>query len=187
MRHNDSLLIRAVVFYATAAIFGVCATACVRTTDRIVTHVAAAEAPQALHAKSWAFGRSADRDNPIWRRGVTAENMVKEATGSDPAPDTAEAEGQADHAKSSVGLSVQKETSAWKVAPIQQNQPGGELMARDKRQVVRAFADVEASDNLSIRLGPELSFKDESHADEGASAEQPDTVFGLGMKFQYDF
>ena len=54
------------------------------------------------------------------------------------------------------------------------------------RHVVRAYADVDAGDDLSIRVGPELILKDEQRERANAN-KQPESALGLGMQFKLDF
>lgn len=86
-----------------------------------------------------------------------------------------------------LGLSMKDESGRWKVAPEQKDLRPDELKLRDNRHIVSAYADLEASDDLSIRLGPEIIVRDDTKGDETARADQPETVFGLGMNFKYDF
>ena len=51
---------------------------------------------------------------------------------------------------------------------------------------VRAFADVDAGDNLNVRVGPELILKDEQRERAGAN-KQPESALGMGMQFKLGF
>lgn len=149
-----------------------------------------AHAQQSMHAKPWAFGYSEDRNSAIWHKGVNGDVISrkqkeeKNNNGMDNSQQIRDNEG---HAKSSVGLSFKDETGSWKVAPSQKAMRPDEDKVRDSRHVVRAFADVEASDDLSFSIGPELILKDERRGDESAKSDQPDSELGMGMRFKYDF
>jgi hypothetical protein len=54
------------------------------------------------------------------------------------------------------------------------------------KRVIRAFADVDAGEDLSINVGPELILKDEQ-ARQDSSSTQPDSAVGMGMHFKLDF
>lgn len=90
-------------------------------------------------------------------------------------------------AKGGLGLSMENETTTWNVTPMREAVRPDEVLARDSRHVVRAFADVEPTDDLSISVGPELILKDEQRGAESAGASQPDSALGLGMQFKLDF
>ena len=89
--------------------------------------------------------------------------------------------------KGSMGLSMENETTTWNVTPMREAMRPDEVQARESRHVVRAFADLEPTDDLSISVGPELILKDEQHGAESAGSSQPDSALGLGMQFKLDF
>ena len=89
--------------------------------------------------------------------------------------------------RGSVGLSMENETTTWNVTPMREAMRPDEVLARDSRHVVRAFADMEPAEDLSISVGPELILKDEQHGAESAGSSQPDSALGLGMQFKLDF
>lgn len=150
-------------------------------------------AAESVHGQPWAFGQSDSRNDAIWKKGVNAGQVVKNArpdlkTGAANTSggiNRSLSEAEKANVKSSLGLSMNDETSAWKVEP-ERIHPD-ENMYRDKRHVVRAFADVKTGSDLNISVGPELILKDEQHGDESASESQPDSALGLGMRFKYDF
>ena len=154
---------------------------------------------QPLHSSAWAFGQSGDRNSAIWRQGTPVQNLHKRAVsgvgGGKKAMNTAPgidnalnaADGNKKKAKNGLALSVENETSAWrKRLPAEGARPD-ESLPLESRHVVRAFADVEAGDDLSISVGPELILKDEQNRDHSASNSQPDSALGLGMQFKLDF
>lgn len=89
--------------------------------------------------------------------------------------------------KGGLGLRMENETTTWNVTPMRESVRPDEVLARDSRHVVRAFADMEPTEDLSISVGPELILKDEQHGAESAGAGQPDSALGLGMQFRLDF
>lgn len=148
---------------------------------------------RALRGQAWAFGQSESRNDAIWRKGVDARQVGKKksAKGQEGSPDTSGAieralkEAEKDNIRSSLGMSMGHEAGTWKVNPEQQHPD--ETMFRDRRHVVRGFANVRAGQDLNISVGPELILKDEQHGEEAATENQPDSAFGLGMRFKYDF
>ena len=94
---------------------------------------------------------------------------------------------QAAKPKGSLGLSMENETTTWNVTPMREAMRPDEVLARDSRHVVRAYADMEPTEDLSISVGPELILKDEQHGAESAGSSQPDSALGLGMQFKLDF
>ncbi|MBD5553054.1 MAG: hypothetical protein HDQ44_01820 [Desulfovibrio sp.] len=156
---------------------------------------AASSQGNAVHGDPWAFGQSSQRDDAIWHKGVDGATVGKKAL---PAPkpredaaDTSRGIGraleEAGDVRSRLGMSMANETGTWKVTPDQKKLHPDEYIYRDKRHVVRAFADVKAGDDLNISVGPELHIKDEAHGEGPATEDQPDSAFGVGMKFKYDF
>lgn len=149
----------------------------------------AAQAGDSVHASPWAFGRSSTRDDEIWKKGVDSRKIFR----NNPQGNVSISEGKAAAREEArkrhkpLGLSMKDESGTWKVAPDSGALRPDELKLRDNRHVVSAFADVEAGEDLSIRLGPELILRDDTKGDETARADQPETVFGLGMNFKYDF
>lgn len=148
------------------------------------------EKVDSLHAQPWAFGHSQTRDDKIWEKGlcgdeVSRKKKYKPSTQATPQESLSEAEKA--NVKSSLGMSMRNEAGTWKVAPEEKLLHPDENMYRDRRHVVRAFADVKAGDNLDISLGPELILKDEHHGEETATESQPDSELGVGMRFKYGF
>ena len=97
------------------------------------------------------------------------------------------AKGQHAKPKGSLGMSMKNSTTTWNVTPMREAMRPDEVLVRDRHHVLRAFADVEPTEDLSIRVGPELILKDEQHGAESAGASQPDSALGLGMQFKLDF
>lgn len=159
----------------------------------------------------WTFGHSRDRNNPLWRDVNDADIIVNKtkpgaAIGKKGAVDTsggikraldqagvkampkggiAGKPKDAPKGHGSVGMSMANESSAWKVSPDEMKID--EYMPRDRKHVVRAFADVKAGDDLDIRVGPELHLRDDSIGAESAHDKQPDSSLGVGMHFKFDF
>lgn len=150
------------------------------------------QAKETLHAKPWAFGRSSDRDAALWHNGIdgnaiTHKSSPKKAANTSSGIDQALIDAQKKSRKGKLGVSMENESTTWKVSPQQKSLRPDEDKVRDSRHVVRAYAGVEAGDDFNISVGPELILKDEGHGEDAAKSDQPDSVLGLGMKFQYDF
>lgn len=151
-----------------------------------------------VHAQPWVFGQSMDRNARLWHEGmngdVIARKKERKKTGnSDNSVNTSEnmdqvlSDARKNVRKNRLGVTFKNESSSWKVSPQQKSLRPDEDKVRDSRHVVRAYADMEAAKDFNISVGPELILKDEGHGEESAKADQPDSVLGLGMKFQYDF
>lgn len=144
-----------------------------------------------MHGQPWAFGQSRGRNDALWQRGISGEAMQKRArphrgNAVDTSGGIQRALKDAEKKpKAGMGMSMEDQTGNWKVAPGAMR--AGELRPRDRQHVVRAFADVQASDDLDINIGPELILKDERMGNESASEKQPDSSLGVGMRFKYDF
>lgn len=147
----------------------------------------------AVLAPAWAFGKSLDRGASLWHHGENAASILNKSRPTPQIPPSSGNNGQAaaadaeTRAKGRMGFSMKDEGQTWKVAPEQKKFRPDEEITRDRRHVLRAFADVRAAKDFNISLGPELILKDEQHSEGGAIADQPDSELGLGMKFQYDF
>lgn len=140
-----------------------------------------------LHAKPWAFGQSEDRNSALWRKGVNGDVISRKQKANKAQENSGIGQEEDDGAKASLGLSFKDEAGTWKVAPEQKSMRPDEDRIRDRRHVVRAFADVEANDDLSFSIGPELILKDERFGDSAAKSDQPDSELGMGMNFKFDF
>lgn len=119
--------------------------------------------------------------------GEAIERALSAAQAASQAEEARAAGEQGFKPKGSLGLSMKDSTTTWNVTPMREAMRPDEILVRDRQHVVRAFADVEPTDDLSIRVGPELILKDEQHAAESAGASQPDSALGLGMQFKLDF
>lgn len=156
---------------------------------------AQADNEDSLHGQPWAFGHSSQRNDAIWSKGISGDKVEKRAHASrkraDGAADTTHGIDQALNetkgVKGSLGMSMANESGTWKVTPDQKGKQPDEHMFRDRRHVVRAFADVKAGEDLNISVGPELILKDERHGEESATEDQPDSALGVGMRFKFDF
>lgn len=154
-----------------------------------------APAKTGVHGSGWAFGQSADRNSPIWIKGIAPgdiKNRAKPKLEKKRAADTsngidAALERAEKKSAGKLGLKMENETSAWKVAPSQKDMRQDEAMAREGKHILRAYAGVEAARDLNISVGPELILKDIQNVDEYANSSQPDAALGLGMNFKFDF
>lgn len=163
---------------------------------------------KSLHGQMWAFGRSEERKAALWRHGIPPQSLKQRAVSggsSARGKGAVDTEGgiknalsavQADKPsapvrgttpKSSLRVRMKNETTTWNVTPMRESLRPDEALARDSRHVVRAFADMEPTDDLSISVGPELLLKDEQHGAESAGSSQPYSALGLGMQFKLDF
>lgn len=149
----------------------------------------AARGKDALHASPWAFGQSSDRNDAIWKKGRTGKEIYRDnPQGKIAISDGRQAAREAARKnRRSLGLTMKDQSGTWKVAPERKDLRPDERRLRDNRHIVSAYADLEASDDFSIRVGPELILRDDTKGDETARADQPETVLGLGMNFKYDF
>ncbi|WP_165075119.1 MULTISPECIES: hypothetical protein [unclassified Desulfovibrio] len=145
------------------------------------TSGAAKGASQKSAAKKSAPGHGAmDTESGIDRALAAAQAMAD-------AEAAEAAKGQHAKPKGSLGMSMKNSTTTWNVTPMREAMRPDEVLVRDRHHVLRAFADVEPTEDLSIRVGPELILKDEQHGAESAGSSQPDSALGLGMQFKLDF
>lgn len=149
-----------------------------------------AEAEQTgVHAPGWAFGQSESRNDRIWQKGidgdVVSRKKKRDKAGTEKKGGLESA--TKENIRGSLGFSLKEETSSWKTTPEARSIHPDENIYRDRKHVVRAFADVQAGDDFSISVGPELILKDEQPTEESATESQPDSALGLGMRFKYDF
>ncbi len=145
------------------------------------TSGAAKGAAQKSGAKKSAAGHGAmDTESGI-DRALAAAQAIADAEAAEAA------RGQHAKPKGSLGMSMKNSTTTWNVTPMREAMRPDEVLVRDRHHVLRAFADVEPTEDLSIRVGPELILKDEQHGAESAGSSQPDSALGLGMQFKLDF
>lgn len=144
-----------------------------------------AQSGSGVHAEPWAFGKSTDRNLPIWAKGRPGKSLVPKENKSVQRDD--ETESAKRGVKSSLELDLQEESGTFKVTPSQKDVRPDEFRPRENKHIIGAYADVEPTEDFNIRVGPELILKDESRGEESAYSNQPDSALGLGMKFQYDF
>ena len=153
------------------------------------------EKAKGIHAPAWAFGSGA-KSRDAWREGTTSKDLRKRAVGDNPAGDKAvnttesinsslEGTQVKNEHKSGMGLSVKQDDSAWRPKNLHEME-ADENLPMQSRHVLRAYADVDAGDDLSIMVGPELILKDEQRERTSAN-KQPDSALGLGMQFKLDF
>lgn len=142
-----------------------------------------------VHAPAWAFGQSESRNDRIWQKGidgdVVSRKKKRDKTGTEKKGGLESA--TKENIRGSLGISLKEETSSWKTTPEARTIHPDENIYRDRKHIVRAFADVHAGDDFSISVGPELILKDEQPTEESATENQPDSALGLGMRFKYDF
>lgn len=150
---------------------------------------AGATTPKDMTAPRDAGGKSAVAKVLPGKGAVDTGDAIERALSAAQAASGAEeAKAPAGHKpKGSLGLSMKNSTTTWNVTPMREAMRPDEVLVRDRRHVVRAFADVEPTEDLSIRVGPELILKDEQHGAESAGSSQPDSALGLGMQFKLDF
>lgn len=144
---------------------------------------------------SWAFGQSLERGDAIWKNGVGASEIKQNAL-PPRMPNAADTRRGVDRAvndaikrdpRASLGMSMENDVSRWKADPEGASRRPDEDKARDRKRVFRAYADIKGGDDWNISVGPELIVRDEEHGETGAAASEPDSTWGLGMKFKYDF
>ena len=142
----------------------------------------------------WAFGESASRNDALWQRSVNAQEMHEQAT-----PDTgprsmdtrkgidSALQGQQKHGKKDgLGVSWEREKSGWRTDANAKRTPD-EYVPVESRHHVRAYAGVEAGEDLNISVGPELIVRDSQTTPYSGKSEQPDSSVGMGMQFQLGF
>ena len=156
-----------------------------------------------LHGESWAFGRSASREDALWKKGVEGKTLHHRATsGKQNAPaigNTASIEAslrrEADRQKKDedrrrrggLGISLDTDDSVWRPqTPTAPGKPDETLSIGNSRHTLRAFGGVR-SDDLSISVGPEITLKDKENGNHFAHSEEPDSAVGMGMRFSLDF
>lgn len=143
---------------------------------------------------TWSFG-DANSSRKAWTSGIPAENLhrkalgeqarrsnsVNTATGISNALDTAAKKNRAD----GLHLNIDQESTSWRGQHLPGHTSPDEHLPLESRHVVRALADVEAAEDLSISLGPKLILKNEN---QGRFADKsPDTELGMSMQFKLDF
>ena len=142
--------------------------------------------PGALKADA---GKKGTPVRHLHERAVKDAGLKKKAMNTTPGIDSAldEAAGKKKKKKSGLGVSVENETATWRERLPTESARPDESLPLESRHVVRAFADVDAGEDLSISVGPELILKDEQNRDHSANNSQPDSALGLGMQFKLDF
>ena len=153
--------------------------------QKAVTGASAARARGKAAAKA-TDGKSAPGSGAVDTEDAI-ERALSAAQASSRAQEAKDAAERGAKPKGSLGLSMKDSTTTWNVTPMREAMRPDEVLVRDRQHVVRAFADVEPADDLSIRVGPELILKDEQHAAESAGSSQPDSALGVGMQFKLDF
>ncbi|MDE7241882.1 hypothetical protein [Desulfovibrio sp.] len=158
--------------------------------QKAVTGASAAKAGRGKEAKAASGKNAAGKRLPgkgAVDTGDAIERALSAARAASQAEEAKAAEERGFRPRGSLGLSMKDSTTTWNVTPMREAMRPDEVLVRDRQHVVRAFADVEPTDDLSIRVGPELILKDEQHAAESAGSSQPDSALGLGMRFKLDF
>lgn len=156
-------------------------------------HPVAHRQAQGLHARPWAFG-PADSSRNAWQKGLPSENLqqravgkksgsVDTAAGINSALDKAQ---QEEKKRGGMNVQVADESASWRESPADPNSAPDENLTLESRHVVRAYADMAPSEDLSIGVSPELILKNEQRERPGNNR-QPDSQLGLGMQFKLDF
>jgi len=147
-----------------------------------------------VHARAWAFG-GGGQSRDAWRGGASTGDLQKRAVVKDaPKGETVNTTSGIDSAlkasenknASGLGVSVGQDESSWRRKTPSDVEAPDENLPMQSRHVVRAFADVDAGDDLNISLGPELILKDEQR-ERAAANKEPDSTLGMGMRFKLDF
>lgn len=149
-----------------------------------------------IHAPTWAFGNST-HSRDAWREGASTSDLQKRAVGEEAAKDnsvnTASGINSALNTanaktarKNGLAMSVGQDDSEWRKKSQMEPETVDENVPMQSRHVVRAYADVDAGDDLNIRVGPELILKDEQRERAGAN-KQPESALGMGMQFKLGF
>ena len=149
-----------------------------------------------IHAPTWAFGNST-HSREAWRQGASTSDLQKRAVGEEAAKDNSvntasginSALNSADAKtarKNGLAVSVRQDDSEWRKKSQMEPETADENVPMQSRHVVRAYADVDAGDDLNIRVGPELILKDEQRERAGAN-KQPESALGMGMQFKLGF
>lgn len=150
----------------------------------------------AIHAPAWAFDNGT-HSREAWQGGASTSDLQKRAVGEEAAKDnsvntasgidsalnTANAKTER---RNGLAVSVGQDESAWRKKSQMEPETADENIPMQSRHVVRAFADVDAGDNLNVRVGPELILKDEQRERAGAN-KQPESALGMGMQFKLGF
>lgn len=157
----------------------------------------AARNKQGLHGRSWAFGQSSDRNAAIWREGVPSEDLHGRAVSGaleNKAVNTAKGinsalsgSAEAKKKKNPLGISMESEVSTWREPLPSDGARADEVLPLESRHVVRAYADLETDEDVSITVGPELILRDEQTRERNSNTSQPESVLGMGMQFKMDF
>ena len=149
-----------------------------------------------IHAPTWAFGNST-HSREAWRQGASTSDLQKRAVGEEASKDNSvntasginSALNSADAKtarKNGLAVSVGQDDSEWRKKSQMEPETADENVPMQSRHVVRAYADVDAGDDLNIRVGPELILKDEQRERAGAN-KQPESALGMGMQFKLGF
>ena len=149
-----------------------------------------------IHAPAWAFD-SGTHSREAWRDGTSSSELRKRAVGEEAAKDNSvntasginsalkSATNKADR-RNGLAVSVGQDESAWRKKSQMEPESVDENIPMQSRHVVRAYADVDAGDDLNIRVGPELILKDEQR-ERTAANKQPESALGMGMQFKLGF
>ena len=149
-----------------------------------------------IHAPAWAFG-SASQSREALREGVSTSDLQKRAVGDEAAKDNSinttsginsalKSANAKNERKNGLALSVGQEESGWRKKSQLEPEAADENVPMQSRHVVRAYADVDAGDDLNVSVGPELILKDEQR-ERAAANKQPDSALGMGMQFKLGF
>ncbi|MTJ93184.1 MAG: hypothetical protein F8N36_10020 [Desulfovibrio sp.] len=164
--------------------------------SRRVTGKKKNSAGSGIHAPAWAFD-DGTHSREAWREGKSTSDLQKSAVGEEAAKENSvntasginsalkSADRKAEP-KNGLAVSVGQDESAWRKKSQLEPEGADENIPMQSRHVVRAYADVDAGDNLNIRVGPELILKDEQRERTSAN-KQPESALGMGMQFKLGF
>ena len=149
-----------------------------------------------IHAPAWAFG-SASQSREAWREGASTSDLQNRAVGDEAPKDNSintasginsalKSANAKNERKNGLALSVGQEESGWRKKSQLEPESADENVPMQSRHVVRAYADVDAGDDLNVSVGPELILKDEQR-ERTAANKQPDSALGMGMQFKLGF
>ena len=147
-----------------------------------------------LRAHDWAFSGGGSREQ--WQQGVPCDTLQSRAVGEKISGDSVDTASGIDRAlktagnkekrKGGMALRVDKENASWRAQQQPDYAQPDEDYPMESRHVVRAYADTELSDDLSISLGTELILKNEQR-ERLNTHKQPDSILGMGMQLKLDF
>lgn len=145
----------------------------------------AASDKKRLHAQPWAFGRSPQSGDSLWLSGTCGEKLTgrKKTSPETPASSTQETQ---PHRREGVGIQLNNEAAHWRESLPHEITPDEQAPLGGTRHILRAYGEA-ASDDFSVKVGPEISIKNDDGIDHMARKSEPDASVGMGMRFKLDF